>query len=166
MPDGPLVPASLLNTGKKHLKYGPVYQPYLSHRRYPEREINGIYTGQSMPVMGPNLQRISVAFESSVLRNSVSSACVYALCVLNLLRAFKYGKRVIQTVSVSRMSAEPHRKKAYSSDLRWRIVYQRIGMGLSFPKIASNLNVALRGFSLYLSTLEQLTLLPEKVELK
>ena len=26
------------------------------------------------------------------------------------------------------MSAEPGRKKAYSSDLRWRVVYQRIAM--------------------------------------
>ena len=34
------------------------------------------------------------------------------------------------------MSAEPGRKTAYSNDLRWRIVYQRIA------KIAHNLNVA------------------------
>ena len=40
------------------------------------------------------------------------------------------------------MSAEPSRKKAYHSDVRWRIVYQRIGMGFTFDKIAKNLNVA------------------------
>ena len=40
------------------------------------------------------------------------------------------------------MSAEPCRKKAYSSDLRWRIVYQCIGMHLPFEKIARNVNVA------------------------
>ena len=40
------------------------------------------------------------------------------------------------------MSAEPSRKKAYSSDLRWRIVYQRIAMNLPFYKIAHNLNIA------------------------
>ena len=40
------------------------------------------------------------------------------------------------------MSAEPARKKAYSTDLRWRIVYQRLGMELPFHKIAKNLNIA------------------------
>ena len=40
------------------------------------------------------------------------------------------------------MSAEPCRKKAYSSDLRWRIVYQCIAMHLPFEKIARNVNVA------------------------
>ena len=40
------------------------------------------------------------------------------------------------------MSAEPCRKKVYSSDMRWRIVYQRIGMHLPFEKIARNVNVA------------------------
>lgn len=40
------------------------------------------------------------------------------------------------------MSAEPGRKKAYSADLRWRIVYQRIGMNLTFPEIAKNLSIA------------------------
>ena len=39
------------------------------------------------------------------------------------------------------MSAEPSRKKAYSADLRWRIVDQRIAMNLPFYKIASNLNI-------------------------
>ena len=40
------------------------------------------------------------------------------------------------------MSAEPGRKTAYSADLRWRVVWQRIGMGLTFRKIAENLNIA------------------------
>ena len=40
------------------------------------------------------------------------------------------------------MSAEPGRRTAYSINLRWRIVYQRIGMNLSLEKIASNLNVS------------------------
>ena len=40
------------------------------------------------------------------------------------------------------MSAEPGRKTAYSNDLRWRIVYQRIAMNLPLVKIAQNLNVA------------------------
>ena len=41
------------------------------------------------------------------------------------------------------MSAEPGRRKAYSSDIRWRIIYQRVGMGLTFPDIARRLNIAL-----------------------
>lgn len=40
------------------------------------------------------------------------------------------------------MSAEPCRKKAYANDLRWRVIYQRIGLHLPFEKIARNLNVA------------------------
>lgn len=40
------------------------------------------------------------------------------------------------------VSAEPSRKKAYSPDLRWRMVFQRIAMELPYEKIAQNLNVA------------------------
>ena len=40
------------------------------------------------------------------------------------------------------MSAEPGRKRAYSVDIRWRVVYQRIGMELHFHKIANRLNIA------------------------
>ena len=51
------------------------------------------------------------------------------------------------------MSAESGRKKAYSSDIRWRIIYQRVGMGLTFHEIAKNLNLALstahRTFSIF-----------------
>ena len=40
-------------------------------------------------------------------------------------------------------SAEPGRKAPYAADLRWRIIWQRIGMELSYRRIAANLNVAL-----------------------
>lgn len=40
------------------------------------------------------------------------------------------------------MSVEPARKKACSVGLRWRIVYQRIGMEVPFHKIAYNLSIA------------------------
>ena len=40
------------------------------------------------------------------------------------------------------MSVEPGRKVAYSTDFRWRMIYQRIAMGKSFSQIATNLNVA------------------------
>ena len=39
-------------------------------------------------------------------------------------------------------SAERGRRKAYANDLRWRMVYQRIGMRLPLQKIAENLNVS------------------------
>ena len=39
------------------------------------------------------------------------------------------------------MSAEPGRKQAYSVNIRWRIVYQRIGVELHFHEIASGLNI-------------------------
>ena len=41
------------------------------------------------------------------------------------------------------MSAEPGRKAAYSNDLRWRIVWQRIGMELTYRRIAKNLSLSL-----------------------
>ena len=41
------------------------------------------------------------------------------------------------------VSAEPGRKTPYSVDLRWRIVWQRIGMNFEFRKIACNLSVSL-----------------------
>ena len=41
------------------------------------------------------------------------------------------------------MSAEPGRKSAYSHYLRWRVVWQRIAMELTFRAIAANLNISL-----------------------
>ena len=39
-------------------------------------------------------------------------------------------------------SAEPGRRAPYSADLRWRIVWQRIGMERSFRMIAQSLNIS------------------------
>ena len=39
-------------------------------------------------------------------------------------------------------SAESNRRRPYDRDLRWRIVFQRIGMGLQDDKIAQNLNIS------------------------
>ena len=38
-------------------------------------------------------------------------------------------------------SCEPKRCSAYSDDLRWRILYQRTALGLSYREIAANLCV-------------------------
>ena len=59
--------------------------------------------------------------------------CVFCVSLRTVRRGGKFE---------SDMSAEPGRKTAYSNDLRWRIVYQRIAMNLPLVKIAQNLNVA------------------------
>ena len=38
-------------------------------------------------------------------------------------------------------SMEMHRTKAYGEDLKWRMVYQRLMLGLSYQQIATNLCV-------------------------
>ena len=43
--------------------------------------------------------------------------------------------------SVNSTSCESKRSSAYSEDLRWRIVYQREGLGLSYERIAANLSI-------------------------
>ena len=40
-------------------------------------------------------------------------------------------------------SAEPGRKSSYLNDLRWRIVYQKLGKNYSYRKIANNLNISI-----------------------
>lgn len=41
------------------------------------------------------------------------------------------------------MQLEPGRRSAYSDDIRWRIIWQKVEMGLTFRRIAANLNVSL-----------------------
>ena len=40
------------------------------------------------------------------------------------------------------MSAEPTRTAPYANDLRWRVIWQRIALDLSFRSISKNLNIA------------------------
>ena len=48
------------------------------------------------------------------------------------------------------MSCEPGRTTAYSVDMRWRVVWQRIAMGLSFRAISHRLNIAVgTAFNIY-----------------
>ena len=65
------------------------------------------------------------------------------MTALRTAHAFLRYQTSVTFKSAIGMSAEPNRKRAYSSDIRWRIVYQRVGMGLTYPKIATNLNIAL-----------------------
>ena len=37
---------------------------------------------------------------------------------------------------------EPGRKTAYSTDLRWRVIWQKLGMGLGYRQIAHHLNIS------------------------
>ena len=43
---------------------------------------------------------------------------------------------------MSSFSAEPGRKTAYSEDIRWRVVWQKLSRQLSFREIARNLNIS------------------------
>ena len=40
-------------------------------------------------------------------------------------------------------SAEPGRTTAYSDDIRWRVIWQRLVREMSFSEIAKNLNIAM-----------------------
>ena len=65
-------------------------------------------------------------------------------------------------IIVCRFQLSPNRMRPYDRDLRWRIVFQRIGMGLQYDKIAQNLNVststAYRIFSRFDATGDQLSI--------
>ena len=41
------------------------------------------------------------------------------------------------------MSAEPGRKAPYANDLRWRIIWQRLGMEHTFRQVSGSLNIAI-----------------------
>ena len=47
----------------------------------------------------------------------------------------------VVTSTMAGASCEPDRTADYSEDLRWRMVYQRIGVGRSYREIAESLNV-------------------------
>ena len=53
-------------------------------------------------------------------------------------------------------TAEPGRKRPYDCDLRWRIVYQRIAMNLTYKKIATNLNISIATSQRIYSRFQQL----------
>ena len=74
------------------------------------------------------VQRISVAFEFSVL---------HGIRVVSKLRATQTAYALSGGAGKFEISAEPGRKRAYSTDIRLRVVYQRIGMGLRFCKTIS-----------------------------
>ena len=45
-------------------------------------------------------------------------------------------------LNLNMTSTEPSRRKPYSVDIRWRVVWQHIGMDLSFRSIACRLNIS------------------------
>ena len=56
---------------------------------------------------------------------------------------FEQEPRKLLNMALSKTSAEPARTAAYSSDIGWRVVWQRAGMGLSFRDIATRLQIGL-----------------------
>ena len=84
-------------------------------------------------------------FSRGIFRNDIH--CLISR-VLSKYRAFQARDRAfVRTILVlvhlyMATSAEPGRKAPYAIDLRWRIVWQRIGMDLTFRDIASNLNIS------------------------
>ena len=43
---------------------------------------------------------------------------------------------------MSGFSAEPGRTAGYSRDIGWRVVWQKVGMGLTYRQVASRLQIA------------------------
>jgi len=41
------------------------------------------------------------------------------------------------------MSSESNRRTPYSTDLRWKVVYQKLGKNFSLSKIASDLSISI-----------------------
>ena len=66
-----------------------------------------------------------------------------ALCYTMLRRARKFKRHCAlhMYVNLIMASMEPHRTKAYGEDLKWRMVYQRLMLGLTYKQIATNLSV-------------------------
>ena len=85
---------------------------------------------------------------------NTASTHIIHMTVLRTAHAFLRYQTSATFKSAIGMSAEPNRKRAYSSDIRWRIVYQRVGMELTYPKIATNLNIQHTGRFQYLNKLE------------
>ena len=79
------------------------------------------------------------------------AACGASYCYRNTICILRLKRLLAMS-----MSAEPGRKKAYSIDLRWRIVYQRIGMNFTYERIGKNLNISMstahRTYKIFLTT--------------
>ena len=57
---------------------------------------------------------------------------------------YRLGLNRLARLSMNQLcmySFQPRRSKAYSSDMRWRMVYQRYMTGLTYEQIGANLNV-------------------------
>ena len=81
----------------------------------------------SMPRAWSAWRRTCIKVISSAFEHSYTHVCAYqCMCVFRLRRKFK-------------MSAEPGRKAPYSNDIRWCVVWQRIGI----EPITNNLCISL-----------------------
>ena len=69
--------------------------------------------------------------------------CILCMPQANIWQQFKISQSVGSVSAMSNVrSAEPGRKAPYSPDICWRVIWQRLGMGLSFREIARNLSIA------------------------
>ena len=64
-------------------------------------------------------------------------------------------KFAVRFTNCTRMSAEPGRKAPYSNDIRWHVVWQRVGMELQFRNIAKNLCLSLGTVHNHVKRLEE-----------
>ena len=79
----------------------------------------------------PHVQHIPLPFKFSVPVRAVTELYGLRLPVHREGGKFKMSR-----------SAGPGRKRSYSVDIRWRVVYQRIGLDPHFSAIAKRLNLA------------------------
>ena len=67
---------------------------------------------------------------------------------------------------VQKTSTEPERKTPYSINLRHRMLWQKIGMGLTFRGVARNLNVAVGTVHNVLRRLKKQARLIQNIQMK
>ena len=54
------------------------------------------------------------------------------------------------------MLAEPNRKAPYLSDMRWRIMWKKLGMDLTYRQIARNLSISIETLYYVLKLFEEI----------
>ena len=84
-------------------------------------------------------------FRSKIPYSMESFACGICPCACGIalhIAAFPAQFKNTAILYDVTMSAKQGRKAPYSADMRWRMVWQRFGMELTYTKISERLNVA------------------------
>ena len=74
----------------------------------------------------------------NVLATHLQERQAQSLC-LNLKFEYKVRNNAVKVVNLNMTSCEPARCSAYTSDQRWRMVWQMEALGLSSEQVAKNL---------------------------